>query len=163
MTTPPSTERTKTFLSEVMNVTISDAGMALVQQFEGLRLTAYRDVVGILTVGYGHTGKDVKPGEEISQTQARALLISDLQAAVAVVNHVVKVPLTQNQFDALVDFAYNAGIGALTRSTLLLKLNAGDYAGAAALFAEWDHAAGKVVPGLLRRREAEAALFLKAA
>jgi len=137
--------------------------MALTQQFEGLKLTAYRDVAGIWTIGYGHTGKDVYAGRVITHQEALALLAADLHAAISVVNLRVKVPLTQNQFDALVDFAFNAGIGAFVTSTLLRDLNAGDYTGAAAQFVLWDHAGGKVVPGLLKRRQAEAELFLKAA
>ena len=143
-----------------MEMTISRAGMALVEQFEGLRLAAYRDVAGIWTVGYGHVGKDVHPGLVITAIEARSLLAVDLRVAVAAVNHLVKVPLTQNEFDALADFAYNAGVGALTRSDLLKLLNQGNKPGAAAQFPEWVYAGGVKVDGLERRRAAEAALFL---
>ena len=143
-----------------MTMTISNAGMTLVEQFEGLKLTAYRDVAGIWTIGYGHTGKDVYAGLTVNMAEARALLTSDLHAAVAVVNRIVKVPVSQAQFDALVDFAFNAGIGALTRSTLLQKLNAGDVQGAAEQFGLWVNAGGVHVPDLVRRRAAEAELFL---
>lgn len=139
----------------------SDAGLALTKSFEGLRLTAYQDVAGVLTIGYGHTGPDVKPGMTITEAEADVLLRADVEEAVATVNRVVTVLISQNQFDALVDFCFNAGSGNFLRSTLLRKLNAGDAAGAAAQFALWNHAGGEVVPGLTLRRRAEANLFLE--
>jgi len=138
----------------------SDAGIALTKGFEGLRLTAYRDCGGVLTIGYGHTGPDVAEGMTIDEAQAEVLLRADLQAAVDCVNRAVIPAITQNQFDALVDFCFNVGCGALLNSTLLRKLNAGDFAGAAAQFAVWVHAGGEVVAGLVRRRELEAEMFL---
>jgi len=138
----------------------SDAGIALTKSFEGLRLTAYRDCGGVLTIGYGHTGSGVTEGMTIDEAQAEALLRADLQAAVDCVNRAVITAITQNQFDALVDFCFNVGCGALLNSTLLRKLNAGDFAGAAAQFAVWVHAGGEVVAGLVRRRELEAEMFL---
>jgi lysozyme len=137
----------------------SSAGLALTKSFEGLRLTAYQDAGGVWTIGYGHTGPDVKPGQTITEAEATELLLADLQTAVRCVNGAVRVPLTQGQFDALVDFAYNAGRGNLLHSTLLRSVNAGDFAGAEAQFGLWVHAGGKVEPGLVRRRAAEAALF----
>lgn len=137
----------------------SSAGLALTKSFEGLRLTAYRDSGGILTNGYGHTGADVHEGQTIDEAQAEAWLERDLAAAVACVNGLVKVQLAQHQFDALVDFTYNAGRGSFHGSTLLRRVNAGDFAGAVAQFGLWVHAGGKVVPGLVRRRAAEAAMF----
>jgi lysozyme len=134
-------------------------GLTLTESFEGLKLTAYRDVCGVWTIGYGHTGPDVHPGMTITQAEAEELLLADVAHAVATVNRCVTVKLNQDQFDALVDFAFNAGCGALEGSTLLKDLNAGDYAAAADQFEEWDHAGDKVVAGLLRRREAEATLF----
>jgi len=139
----------------------SDAGLALTKSFEGLRLTAYQDVAGILTIGYGHTGPDVKPGMTITDADADALLRSDVAEAVATVNRAVTATISQNQFDALVDFCFNAGSGNFLRSTLLRKLNLGDFTGAAAQFALWNHAGGQVVPGLTLRRKAEADLFLR--
>ncbi|WP_043632630.1 lysozyme [Chromobacterium haemolyticum] len=135
-------------------------GIKLIQGFEGLRLKAYQDSVGIWTIGYGHTGPDVTPGMVITQAQADALLARDLNRFESGVTRLVQVPLNQNQFDALVCFSFNLGLGALQGSTLLRLLNAGDYAGAAAQFPRWNKAGGKELPGLTRRRAAEQALFL---
>lgn len=140
---------------------ISANGVKLIQQFEGLRLKAYQDAVGVWTIGYGHTGPDVTPGLVISQAQADALLARDLSRFEAGVTRLALVPLNQNQFDALVSFSYNLGLGSLQNSTLLRLLNQRDYAGAAAQFPRWNKAGGKVLPGLTRRRAAEQALFLQ--
>jgi lysozyme len=137
----------------------SEAGYALTEQFEGLRLQAYQDSVGVWTIGYGHTGPDVQPGMTITQAQAAALLQQDVASSVSCVNGAVTVDLQQNQFDALVDFAFNLGCGALRGSTLLKMVNAGDFAGAAGQFGRWVNAGGKPLPGLVKRRAAEAALF----
>ena len=137
----------------------SKNGLALTEQFEGCRLTAYQDIKGILTVGYGHTGKDVTEGLTITQGQAEAFLSLDIYRAVNNVNALVTVPLTQNEFDALVDFNFNCGVNAFAGSTMLVLLNKGDYAGAAEEFAKWSHASGVVVAGLLRRRLAEKSEF----
>lgn len=137
----------------------SDAGLALMKSFEGLRLSAYQDVAGVWTIGYGHTGADVHAGQIITDFVAEALLRTDVAPCVTCVNTAAKVQLTQNQFDALVDFAYNAGRGNLLKSTLLQKVNLGDFAGAAAQFGLWVYAGGQQQPGLVRRRAAEAALF----
>ncbi|OBU87131.1 lysozyme [Chromobacterium subtsugae] len=136
------------------------AGISLIKQFEGVRLAAYQDMVGVWTIGYGHTGPDVKKGMAITQQQADQLLAEDLQTFETGVGKAVTVPLNENQFSALVSFSYNLGLGNLRSSTLLRLLNKGDYAGAAAQFPRWDRAGGQVVPGLLRRRQAEQALFL---
>jgi len=101
----------------------------------------------------------VRAGLTITQAEADALLRSDVEDAVTCVNRAVNVPITQNQFDALVDFCFNCGRGSLLQSTLLRKVNIGDFAGAAAQFALWDHAGGEVVEGLVKRRTAEAELF----
>ncbi|MCP1292527.1 lysozyme [Chromobacterium sp. S0633] len=140
---------------------ISANGVKLIQQFEGLRLKAYQDAVGVWTIGYGHTGPDVTPGLVISQAQADALLARDLNRFETGVSRLVQVPLNQNQFDALLSFSYNLGLGSLQNSTLLRLLNQRDYAGAAAQFPRWNKAGGKVLPGLTRRRAAEQALFLQ--
>ncbi len=137
----------------------SNNGLAMTKGFEGLRLTAYQDVAGVWTVGFGHTGPDVHAGMTITQAEADALLRKDLASAVATVNSEAKVPLTQNQFDALVDFCFNAGSGNFLHSTLLRDVNHCDFAAAEAQFGLWVHAGGKVEPGLVRRRQAEAALF----
>jgi lysozyme len=143
----------------VNNFTYSQDGLALTEQFEGCMLTAYQDQVGVWTIGYGHTGSDVHSGLTITQDQAEALLASDIAAAAVFVNQAVTVPLAQNEFDALVDFVFNLGRGAFAGSTLLKELNAGQFSNAAAQFALWSHAGGQVVAGLLRRRQAEMALF----
>ena len=141
------------------NFTYSQNGLALTQQFEGLRLSAYQDQVGVWTIGYGHTGKDVHPELTITQEQANDLLMQDVASAVAAVNRLVTVAFNQSGFDALVDFAFNLGNNALAGSTLLRKLNANDFAGACAEFPKWCKAGGKTVAGLLRRRHAEQQLF----
>jgi lysozyme len=143
----------------VNNLTYSGNGLALTEQFEGCRLTAYQDQVGVWTIGYGHTGADVTPELTITQDHAQALLAHDVGSAAGCVNNVVTIDLTQAEFDALVDFVFNLGAGAFTRSTLLRDLNAGDFTHAASQFDVWDHAGGAVVAGLLRRRQAETAMF----
>lgn len=143
----------------VCNLTYNGDGMSLTEQFEGCELTAYQDQVGVWTIGYGHTGADVTPGLTITQDQAQALLAQDIASAAVCVNNLVNVVLTQDEFDALVDFVFNLGSGAFAGSTLLRDINAGDFTAAAAQFDLWDHAGGAVVAGLLRRRQAEEALF----
>jgi lysozyme len=143
----------------VNNLTYSGNGLSLTEQFEGCRLTAYQDQVGVWTIGYGHTGSDVTPGLTVTQDQAQALLAKDVGSAATCVNDVVAIKLTQDEFDALVDFVFNLGIQAFTGSTLLRDLDSGDLTAAAAQFDLWDRAGGAVVAGLLRRRQAETALF----
>ncbi|MDT4321834.1 lysozyme [Klebsiella aerogenes] len=145
----------------------SDEGIALIKDFEGCRLTAYPDPGtggAPWTIGYGWTlpvdGKPVRPGMTIDQAIADRLLKAGLVSYENDVLKIVKVKLTQGQFDALVSFAYNIGSRALSTSTLLKKLNAGDIKGAADEFLRWNKAGGKVLNGLTRRREAERALFL---
>ncbi|UJA61010.1 lysozyme [Enterobacter hormaechei] len=142
----------------------SEKGIALIKQFEGCKLTAYQDSVGVWTIGYGWTqpvdGKPIRAGMTIKQETAERLLKTGLLSYESDVSRLVKVGLTQGQFDALVSFTYNLGARSLSTSTLLRKLNAGDYAGAADEFLRWNKAGGKVLNGLTRRREAERALFL---
>ncbi|WP_096149948.1 lysozyme [Enterobacter asburiae] len=142
----------------------SEKGIALIKQFEGCKLTAYQDSVGVWTIGYGWTqpvdGKPIRAGMTIKQETAERLLKTGLVRYESDVSRLVKVGLTQGQFDALVSFTYNLGARSLSTSTLLRKLNAGDYAGAADEFLRWNKAGGKVLNGLTRRREAERALFL---
>ena len=137
---------------------ISRAGLDLIKQFEGLYLKAYRCPAGVPTIGYGHTA-GVAMGQTITQQQADDYLRRDVRQFERAVSRLVRVPLTQGQFDALVSFAFNLGEGALAQSTLLRLLNAGDYSGAAAQFDRWNKAGGRVLPGLVRRRAAERALF----
>lgn len=139
---------------------ISQAGLELIKHFEGLRLCAYLDPVGVWTIGYGHTKFHARPGNCISEPEAEEILRNDVEVFEAAVSRLVKVPLTQNQFDALVSFAFNVGVGALERSTLLKKLNAGNCQGAAAEFPRWVYAGGRRLPGLVRRRAAEKEIFL---
>jgi GH24 family phage-related lysozyme (muramidase) len=143
---------------------ISNNGINLIKQFEGCKLTAYQDSVGVWTIGYGWThpvdGKPVASGMTITQQKANSLLTEGVSQYEKGVTNLVNVPVNQNQFDSLVDFAYNLGVNALKGSTLLKKLNAGDYAGAAAEFPKWNKAGGKELAGLTRRREAERSLFL---
>lgn len=147
----------------------NDAGVALIKQFEGLRLNAYADPAhgwAVPTIGYGHTSAAgaplVKKGMTITAEEAEAILRRDLGQYEAAVLDAVKVPITTNQFAALVSFTFNVGPGNLLPSTLLKKLNAGDYAGAADQFGRWNKADGKTLAGLTKRRAAERALFLTA-
>ncbi|MEC4594252.1 MULTISPECIES: lysozyme [Nitrospirillum] len=149
-----------------MTRAVNAAGVALTEQSEGLKLTAYLCPAGRLTIGYGHTGPDVTPGMTITEAQAQELLLQDLATAGNGVSQAVTVALTDNQYAALTDFAFNLGVSALTQSTLLRLLNQGDYAGAADQFLVWDkaHVNGQLVtlPGLAARRQEERALFLTA-
>lgn len=137
------------------NLAYSNYGNTLTKGFEQCRLTAYPDATGIMTIGWGHTGPEVCAGLVWTQAQADAALLNDEQNAIYAVNNLVEVILTQHEFDALVDFVFNCGEGNFRSSTLLKKLNAGDYAGAASEFVKWDHAGGKVLAGLLKRRQEE--------
>lgn len=141
---------------------INQEGINLIKKFEGLSLRAYKDVAGVLTVGYGHTGWDVKLNTIITSDQAEDLLLDDLEYFCKVVDDCVKVQITNNQFAALVSFTFNVGGTALLTSTLLKKLNAGDIKGASSEFLRWNKAGGKVMAGLTGRRSAERDLFLKA-
>lgn len=136
----------------------SDAGRAAIMEREGCKLTAYLDGGGVPTIGVGHT-KGVKLGDTCTVKQAMLWLTEDAREAEQAVNQLVKVPLNQNQFDALVSFTFNLGAGALERSTLLKYLNAGNYSAASGQFKLWDMVAGKPCEGVLRRRLSEAEQF----
>lgn len=131
----------------------------LLKKFEGCKLKAYKDPVGIWTIGYGHTSAAGEPtvteGLIITQEEAEAILKRDLVKYEKPVASLVKVELTQNQFDVLVDFAYNAGVGNLKTSTLLKKVNASDFEAVPTELMKWTKAGGKELPGLVRRRQAE--------
>lgn len=146
-----------------MSLRTSENGIALIKRSEALRLDAYQDAVGVWTIGYGWTGPvegiPVHGGMIISQDTAEILLRNGLLQYERAINQLVTATLNQNQFDALVSLAYNIGLGAFERSTLLKKLNDGDMDGAAAEFLRWNKAGGKVLPGLDTRRKAEATLF----
>ena len=137
----------------------SSTGFALTRSFEGLRLQAYQDSAGVWTIGYGHTGPEVHHGQCISEIEAEALLRSDLGTAVQCVREAVQVHLAQHQFDALADFCFNTGRGSFLGSSLLRYVNQGEFDSAAVQFGLWVHGGGKILPGLVRRRAAEAALF----
>lgn len=142
-------------------MTHSPKALALVKEFEGCRLTSYKDGGGIWTIGYGHTA-GVHENQVCTEEQAEVWLDCDLLVADASVNRLVKVPLNKNEFDALVDFVYNVGGGNFQTSTLLKRLNAYCYSGAANEFEKWVHDEhGNVEQGLVRRRGAEKDLFLE--
>lgn len=142
--------------------TTGNGGIALIKQYEGLRLTTYKDAVGIPTIGYGHVENPIPPGgtRTITAEDAEQILREDLQRFEHDVNSMLTVEVTQNQFDALVSFAFNLGPANLKSSTLLRKVNSGDFNGAAEEFLKWNHAGGQVMAGLTARRNAEKTLFL---
>lgn len=136
------------------------AGVDLIEQFEGCKLTTYLCPAGIKTVGFGHTGPDVKLGQTITREQADQLLFNDLRRFEQAVEKLCPVT-TDNQFAALVSFTFNLGEQSLKTSTLRRMHNEGDYAGAQGQFTRWVKAGGKTLPGLVKRRLAEAALYGK--
>jgi len=149
-----------------MNRQVNQAGADLVKSFEGLKLDAYRCPAGVWTIGYGHTGSDVKPDLKISEQEAEHLLQEDLNQSGVGVEKLVKVTLTDNQFAALVSFAFNAGLASLAASTLLKRLNDGDYHCVPAELSKWVKATDPrskekiTLPGLVKRRAAEGVLWL---
>ncbi len=140
---------------------ISQNGIDLIKRWEGCKLTAYKDSVGIWTCGYGSTGKDIKEGTVFTQPQAEDRLMAHLDGVEQCVGRCVEVDITQNQFDALCSFVYNLGCANLRVSTLLKKLNDGDLKGASEEFPKWCKAGGKVLKGLQARRADEQRLFLQ--
>lgn len=137
---------------------IGTKGLEMIKHFEGLELNAYQCAAGVWTIGYGHT-KDVQQGMVISEDTANEMLVEELNEYESYITGLVTVELNQNQFDAMVSWVYNLGVGNLKASTLLKVLNAGDYAGVPAQIMRWNKAGGKVLEGLTRRRQAEADLF----
>lgn len=146
-------------------MSISSSGIKLIASFEDLKLKAYDDGVGVWSIGFGTTaypnGVRVKQGDRCTLEQANSFFQYDLKCFEKAVKEAVTVPLSQNQFDALVSLAYNIGSNAFKNSTLLKYLNALAYQEAADQFLVWNKGGGKVLKGLVRRREAERALFLK--
>lgn len=152
-------------------MTISQNGLDLIKSFEGLRLTAYtateeERLKNIWTIGYGNTyypdGKKVKQGDTLSSaSEAAGLLRAAVKDFERGVNEAIKVPMTQNQFDAMVSLAYNIGVGAFKKSTLVANMNKINTISVANEFPKWNKAGGKVLTGLMRRRAAERELFLK--
>ncbi len=144
---------------------IAQNGLALIKDFEGLELEAYQDIVGVWTIGYGHTDHagppEVTPGLTITEDEAEDILRNDLGQYENAVSKAVKVDITQNMFDALVSITYNIGVNGMKGSTFIKRLNQKDYVGCAEAMQWWNKAGGQVVSGLKRRREAEADLFLQ--
>lgn len=138
--------------------TINKAGLELIKEFEGFRSRAYLCPAGVWTVGYGHT-QGVRSGDVVTREQAEALLRQDLTDAEHAVDKWVDVPLGGNQFAALVSFVFNVGSGAFKDSTLLRLLNRGDYLSVPGQLKRWNKSGGRVLKGLVRRREAEAKLW----
>jgi lysozyme len=136
-----------------------ELALPLVARWEGCKLSAYLCPAGVWTVGYGATGPDVRPGVKWTQEQAEKRLRADLRGFGERVDVLVRVPLTAGQLAACASLAYNIGIEAFRRSTLLRKLNAGDYTGAANEFNKWVRGGGRVLPGLVKRRADERRLF----
>lgn len=137
---------------------ISKEGLELIKKFEGCELKAYKDAVDVWTIGYGHT-KGVVEGMEITAEEAESMLEEELKEYCGYINDEVKVKLEQNQFDALVSWVYNLGPSNLRSSTMLKVINEGKYDEVPAQIKRWNRAGGKVLDGLVRRREAEALLF----
>lgn len=154
----------KNMLGIPESMSVSNKGVDLICEFEGKRLVAYDDGVGVWTIGFGTikypNGVRVKKGDTCTLDQAKEYMRHDLIEFEHTVNSSVKVPLNQNQFDALVSLAYNIGSSAFKSSTLVKKLNAGDYKGAADQFNVWVNAGGKRMQGLVSRRDREKLLFL---
>lgn len=142
---------------------LSNVGLKLIMESEGFRERAYQDTGGVWTVGYGTTrinGRPVNKNDVVDELFAVVLLKEDVASSEKAVTRLVKVPLNQNQFDALVDFVYNLGETQFNKSTLLRKLNNKDYVGAAEEFPRWVFDNNKVQPGLVTRRKKERELFL---
>lgn len=142
-----------------MSRKITEEGLDLIKQFEGLRLEAYQCSAGVWTIGYGHT-LGVQEGDTISEVDADDFLAEDIGWAESEISRGVRVPISDNQFSALVSLVFNIGKGAFRASTLLKKLNDGEYDEAADEFLRWNKVHGKTLAGLTRRREAERELFL---
>jgi lysozyme len=140
-------------------------GMELVCEFEGFRAEAYRDAAGVLTIGFGHTSRAgapaVAPGMRVTRAEARRILSRDVARFASGVRSLLRVDLNDNQFSALVSFAYNVGLGNFRASSVLAAINRGHFAAVPRRLAMWVKAGGRVLPGLVRRRAAEAALFIE--
>jgi len=139
---------------------LSGAGVASIAKHEGTVLKVYRDPVGILTACTGHTGPELRLGTTYTQQMCNDLLLKDTAIAQKAVQSLVKVPVTQGQYDVLVSFTFNVGRGNLAGSTLLKKLNANDCLGASREFMKWTYARGQQLPGLVSRRADDMANFI---
>lgn len=138
----------------------NESGLEIIRTFEGLRLKAYRCPAGVLTIGYGHTG-NVYEGQECTREDAEQWLREDAAIAAQGVKSLFSAPLTSDQFSALCSFVFNVGSHILQKSTIRKKINSLQYLSAADEFPRWNKSRGKVLPGLIARREAERALFLR--
>jgi lysozyme len=145
---------------------VTEDGLELIKQFEGFRGTAYRDPVGVWTIGYGHTSMAGAPvvsaGLVVTEAEANDILARDVEQFARGVRELLRVELTDGQFSALVSFAYNVGLGGLKKSSVLAAVNARDFAAVPRRLQLWVKAGGRVLPGLVKRRAAEAALFASA-
>lgn len=139
----------------------SKDGLDFIQDVEGCKLFAYLDTGGVWTIGVGHTGPEVVKGLSCTMEQVTKWLAEDVREAEDAINRLVKVPLTQNQFDALVSFVFNVGVNAFKGSTMLQKLNGKDYVGASNQFPRWNKDNGRVITGLTKRRLLEQSVFQK--
>lgn len=138
----------------VSSLIISAVALVSIASYEGYRGEAYKDVAGVPTIGYGET-KGVKMGQTTTPDRALVQLLKSASGHADQIRPLIKVPLYQHEFDAYASFAYNVGVGSFAKSTLLKKLNAGDYEGACGELKRWVYAGGKKQPGLVKRREAE--------
>ena len=139
---------------------VSENGLNLIKEFEELKLEAYQDIVGVWTIGYGHT-QNVTPGMVISENEADRLLEEDVESHIQPIYNLIKVPLNQNQFDALASFLFNLGSAILDDSRLLILINDQNFREAAEEMKLYNKARGEYSEGLANRRELEAELFLK--
>jgi lysozyme len=142
---------------------ITREGLALIKRFEGYRGEAYRDAVGVWTIGYGHTSMagppEVRPGMRIDRAEADEILARDVEAFAQGVRDLIARPVNASQFSALVSFAYNVGLGNFRKSSVLAAVNRGDHDAVARRLQLWVKAGGRTLAGLVKRRAAEAALF----
>lgn len=150
-------------IPEEKTMIVPQAAKNLIKEFEGLRLTAYKDIAGNLSIGYGHFNATPPPCTNcmvITEDQADGMLENDLDHTLSIIQGHIKADVTDNQLSALLSFAFNLGVNALINSTLLKDLNNGNIQQAADSFLLWDHSHGAIIPGLARRRAAERKLFL---
>ena len=147
-----------TLATKETSMEISQEGLSLIKKFEGCKLQSYKCAAGVWTIGYGSTN-GIEEGMEISQERADMLLLEDVEVFEKAVNELVEVPLEQNQFDSLISWTFNLGPTNLKNSTLLKVLNNKNYDEVPTQIKRWNKAGGKVLQGLIRRREAEALLF----
>lgn len=138
---------------------INAAGLDLIKKFEGFQSEAYKDPIGVWTIGYGET-RDVKEGDAITKIEAEAMLLKRCSEIERRILRLLNVQLTSTEMAALISFAYNVGIGNLEKSTLLRLINQNNFTQAAEQFGKWINAGGNPLPGLIKRREAEKQLFL---